>query len=315
MPRMHSKIALIDPLTLVGKEVLRRLSQSEYGFELALFHTRADDEHLVADVAGGTGLVPPLSGPDDLAGCDAVVAATEVASDRVGHIARFLETHPEAPFVGTGGRDVLAGVGAPAACAPTQRPSPPHLRTAHPCLVSAHAVLRPLADLDPATLSIIALEPASAHGAGGIEELARQAAARLRGEPAQPGGGGQVTAFSIVADASWEFAEEAARLFPALPVSAATAAGGWFHGHAAAISVTFPSPVTGAEIMDRWEGSEQLAVGDELLRLDSVVDRHEVLIGPPRLSGDGRVLSVVAMADGLLIGGAATALELLLSLL
>jgi len=315
MTSLHRKIALVDPQTLVGKELLRLLDRSGSSLETVLFHTGSEDEHQVTDLAEGAGLVTPLGAPDDLAGCDAVVAASEVLSDRAEHVAEFVEGHPEVPFVAVGCPSRLAELGLPAACAPVSRPSPPRLRTAHPSLVAAHAALRPLTDLEPASLAVTALEPVSVYGAGAIDGLARQAASRLRGEPAKPDERNRVTAFNIVVAPSEELTKEAAQIFPNLSVSTGLAAGGWFHGHAASLAVTFPAAVGEAEIRERWESVERLVVVEDGLRLDSVVDCEQVLLAPPQLSGDGRTLCVMAMVDSLLVGGAATALELLLSLL
>jgi aspartate-semialdehyde dehydrogenase len=47
------------------------------------------------------------------------------------------------------------------------------------------------------------------------------------------------------------------------------------------------------------------------LSLDSVPDRENVVIAPPSLSPDGTQLALTMMADGLRVGGALTAVEIL----
>ena len=51
------------------------------------------------------------------------------------------------------------------------------------------------------------------------------------------------------------------------------------------------------------------------LSLDACVESGLVALSMPRLSRDGRLLAVTAMVDGLRVGGAATALQILRSLL
>lgn len=306
-------IALIDPLTLVGREIVQRLPY--VGSDLLLFHTGEEDEHQIAEIGGVPRLVPPLSEGSDLESCAALVVASDGPSDRLSALPALLDRNPELPLVDVGRLDLLRERTSPLAEPAPQRPSPPAVRVAHPCLVAAYHTVRALQDLEPVAITLTALEPVSVHGSAGVEALARQAAARLRGEPPKDLVGGQTVAFSLVTLPSDELMEDAAHLLPNLQAAVTRGAGGWFHGHVAHLGMSFASPVDEGDLLERWMAAEHLTVEDGPLSLDAVADRETVLLGTPSLSPDRQTAAITAMVDGLLIGGALTALELLASLL
>ena len=71
---MPTKILVLDPLTLAGKELLRcdeRLAS--IGGELDFRHTGLDDESQIAEMGSRPALVPPLNAPEDLMDVDVIV--------------------------------------------------------------------------------------------------------------------------------------------------------------------------------------------------------------------------------------------------
>lgn len=306
-------IALIDPLTLVGREVARRLPQ--LGSEPLLLHTGVDDEHEIAEIGGSARLVPPLSDESDLGGCAAVIVASDAPTEKLAALLEILDRYPELPLVDVSRLEALRARTVPLAAPSPERLSPPSVRVAHPSLVATYHTLQVLRDLNPTAVTLNALEPVSIHGTGGVEALARQATARLRGEPPTDLVAGETLAFSLVTLPADEIMEDAALLLQGLQAAVGRGAGGWFHGHAALVGIRFAQPIEESDLLDRWMVAEHLTVEEGPLRLDTVTDRETVLLGAPSLSPDRRTVAVAAMVDGLLVGGALTAVELLASLL
>ncbi len=93
---MPSKTLILDPLTLRGREFLR-CSEPLDGIvgEWDFRHTDLDDEHQIADMTEGPALVPPLEGPDDFAGPDVIVVASDGWSSRHEHLIAYLDNNPE----------------------------------------------------------------------------------------------------------------------------------------------------------------------------------------------------------------------------
>ncbi len=314
MSRTRPRLALIDPLTLRGREFLRLLEETPgLGEDPAYFHTAEDDEQQIAELAGKPGLVPPLEDPGILGDFDAVVLAGSAHTPRLDRLSLHLGDLGATLVVDMTGGDAFLPVTTPLLPPPAGRPDPPVIRVPHPGIVAARAILDPLADLGVERVALHVVEPASVEGRGGVEELARQAAVRLRGEPT--GSERPVLAFNLVTGGPGRLAEEAVHLLDPLGVAVTRAVEGRFHGHVLHLGIFFGAPVEYGEIEERWAGSERLAPGGDPLDLDAVPDSRSVHLAAPMLSRDGRTLAVTAAADGLLVGGALTALELLTALL
>ena len=309
------KIQIIDPLTLLGREALQLLGGDPHlASDLAYHHTTADDEQQIAELAGEPALVPPIDSADDLADADAVLVATDTPTLRLEHVSRFCEDHPDTPIVVMGrlpgdweGLQPAAGVDPDRATR--------HLRVAHPALVALWTVVGALDHLDPVQAVVAALDPVSSGGADDVERLARQAAQRLQGAAVEELINDRVLAFNLVAADDEELNRDAALLFPALEVAATRMSTGCFHGHVAQLAIFFEDAVEEHEIMEALREDERISEPDLPLSLDACVESGMVALSMPRLSNDGRVLAVTAMVDGLQVGGAATALQILRSLL
>ncbi|GEM_PF-3790784 len=256
----------------------------------------------------------PLEDPATLEPFDMVVLAGATETRRLDELARAAAGLGTVvlDMAGCGG---LLPVSTPVLPPLTGRPDPPVLRVPHPGVVAARAVLDPLADLGIGHATLHVVEPASARGKASVEDLARQAAARLRGEPPGDAGGEPALAFNLVTAAPDRLAAEAVRLLDPVPVAVTRAVDGRFHGHVIHLGVVFEHPVEYDEVEERWADSERLVHSGEALSVDTVPDSHAVHMGMPVLSRDGRGLGVTAAVDGLLVGGALSALELLTALL
>jgi len=304
------KLLVIDPLTLLGRGVVDLLPRfPELGTDLQFVHTQ-DDEHQVAEVHGDPVLVAPLDGADQLYGSSAVIVATGADTPRLDHLETFLDRHPETPVVDMSRLERLWSRFSPAGDRGSDADRL-HVRVPHTALVVAGEVLEPIRHLEPTALSVVTVDPVSTSGRETVQVLARQAATRLRGEQVQELIDEQVLAFNLVATHDELLAEDAARLFSDLPATITRVASGHFHGHLVHISLAFRHPVDEWELRDAWQSTPPLALSDLPLRLDQVVDAEQVIMAHTQMDVHRLTIAVVAMADGLLVGGAFTAMEVL----
>jgi len=87
---MPTKILVLDPLTLAGKELLgcdQRLTS--IGGEVDFRHTGLDDESQIAEIGPRPAMVPPLDTPEDLMDVDVIVVASDGVSSRHDHLLAF----------------------------------------------------------------------------------------------------------------------------------------------------------------------------------------------------------------------------------
>jgi aspartate-semialdehyde dehydrogenase len=311
---MH-KILIVDPTTLLGREALALLQREplETG-AVSFVHTAGDDEHEIVELAGQPALVPPLTDPDQLAGFDAVLVASDTETARGSHVARFLEEHPSAPVVVMGHRSTLHEHTVPAAGAATNWPLT-HVHVVHPALVALWSLASCLSQFEPSNATIAAIDPVSVRGTEAVERLARQAAKRLQGALVEETIEGRVLAFTAVATDDDDLNRDAAALMPDLSVSATRIVAGFFHGHQSHIGMVFDHEATEHDVLDALRADERFADPDLPISLDAATDSDQVLLSLPRLAADGRTMAVSAMADGLRVGGALTALQILRSLI
>jgi len=309
------KILIVDPLTLVGREFLHLLPADDALSGPPEFrHTDDDDEHQIADIAGKSVLVPPLEDPSELAEGDAVLVASEKLTRRGEMVAEFLETHDTTPVATIGPCPHLAALTVPAT-GPAIPTGQYHVRVAHPSLVMLANITECLRDMDPESATVAAADPVSVRGREEIALLAQQAAARLQGAEVKELIDDHVLAFNMVAVEADDLDRDAALVMPEVSVSATRVISGCFHGHAAFVWLTFARSVSEHEVFELLRHDERLADPDIPLALDASTDANLITLSAPSFSGDGRNLSITAMADGLRIGGAYTALEVLRTLL
>ncbi len=310
MPRL----LMVDPLTLLGREVLLLLERDEvHVAHVSYRHTEDDPEHQIAELAGNAALVPPLEGADDFADCDAVLVAAETDSPRLDHVAEFLRSNPGTPVVVVGRAGRLRSLTTPAAGPAAEWPSL-HVRVAHPALVATSVLAAALADLEPSGGAVAAVDPVSSLGQDAVERLAHQASRRLSGTPVEEEIEGGILAFNLIATDDTDLDEDAALLLPDLDLAVTRSLSGHFHGHVAHVALGFPRSLDELEVRDALLSADRLAHSEPPLRLDGTPDSDEVVILPPRLSRERRHLAVTAMVDGLRVGGARTALDILASL-
>jgi hypothetical protein len=310
---MTAKILVLDPLTLVGREFLSNHERlGAFVGDIDFRHTALDEEHQIADVLSGPALIPPLSDPEDLSGFDALVVASDGVSSRHDHLLTFLDDQPGAAVVDLSRLRCLDDRTQPSiGGAPTDARQ---LRVAHPALVAAAAVIEVLAPFGRIHGSLAAIDPVSAFGREAIELLARQAGHRIQGAPVEERIDGHVLAFNLVAVDSDELQREAGLLLQNSPLAVTRCLSGCFHGHIAQLGLGLSQKVEASDIDEALSQAETIAVQDLPLSLDSIADADQVMATAPHVSSDGGHVAITLMADGLRIGGALTAIDVLESL-
>ena len=311
---MPSKTLILDPLTLRGRELLLCSDQldgivGEWDFR----HTDLDEEHQIADMSAGPALVPPLDGADDFVGADVIVVASDGWSSRHEHLLAHLDNNPGIFLLDLTGLENLRDRTTPSIgdVGPDSR----QLRVAHPALFATSRVVEVLSHLGALRGSLAVFDPASAFGREAIEILARQAAQRMQGAQADDRIHGHVLAFNAVAVESDELQEDASLILPDLPLAITRTLSGSFHGHLAHLGLSFEHRVEPEDLRNVLAQAEGIEIESLPISLDSVPDRDHVVVTPPSLSPDGTQLALTMMADGLRVGGALTAVEILERLL
>jgi len=309
-----SKTLILDPLTLRGRELLLcsdRLDGivGEWDFR----HTDLDEEHQIADMSAGPALVPPLEGLDDFVGADVIIVASDGWSSRHEHLLAHLDNNSDTILLDLTGFENLRDRTTPSIgdVGPDSR----QLRVAHPALFATSRVVEVLSHLGALRGSLAVVDPASAHGREGIEILARQATQRAQGAQADDRIHGHVLAFNAVAVESDELQEDASLILPDLPLAITRTLSGSFHGHLAHLGLSFEHRVEPDDVRDVLAQAEAIEIDSLPISLDSVPDRDLVVVTPPSFSPDGNQLAMTMMADGLRIGGALTAVDILEGLL
>jgi len=309
-----SKTLILDPLTLRGRELLLCSDQldgivGEWDFR----HTDLDEEHQIADMIQGPALVPPLEGLDDFEGADVIVIASDGWSSRHEHLLTYLDNNPETILLDLTGFENLRDRTTPSTgdVGPESR----QLRVAHPALFATSRVVEVLSHLGAVSGSLAVVDPASANGREAVEILARQATQRVQGAKIEDRVHGHVLAFNSIAVESDELQDDASLILPDLPLAVTRTLSSSFHGHLAHLGLSFERRVEPNDVRDVLAQAEGIEIESPPISLDSVPDRNHVVVTPPTLSPDGSQLALTMMADGLRVGGAMTAVEILEALI
>ncbi|MFV2072324.1 MAG: hypothetical protein ACC742_06695 [Thermoanaerobaculales bacterium] len=310
-----SKILVLDPLTLMGKELLgcsKRLDNlvGEVDFR----HTSDDPEHQLSEMAGRPGLVPPLEAPEDLEGFEAIVVTSDRCTARHDHLLAHLDANPDTALVDATRIDCLRERTTPSAGS-SAPPSSRQVRVAHPAMIATSALVEVLAHFGRFGGFLVAEDPASIGGQEAVETMAQQARQRIRGAPVEGLIDNQVLAFTMLVAEGDDLQEEATLLIPEVPLAVTRLLASHFHGHLAHLGLSFSEPLDEGLVREALSQASIIEETPLPLRLDSVLDNDRVLMTPPRFSPDRRHLALTAIADGLRIGGALTAIDILESLI
>lgn len=309
---MASKILIVDPLTLLGREFARCLEEApDLAVEVEYRHTSEDDEHQIAELGAQPALVPPLDEAGDIAGSGIIVVTSDAESERSRHLEDLLVRHPDVRLVDVGRLPALAELTTPAIGATVAASASHHLRVAHPALAATASILAALRPLQPIRGSVAAVDPTSTFGRDALETLVHQAGRRMQGGVPDHSIDGHVLAFNQVAVDADALTEEAADLISEVRLAVTRTLAGNFHGHIAHLTIELAEPVDDPEIREVFDAAPDLVVGEAPVSLAVVPDRDHILLAPPQLSPDRRLIALTAMMDGLKVGGALTAIDIL----
>lgn len=311
-----SSLVLIDPLTLVGKELLEILPRlPSLATSVRSFHTDSDDEYQIADFGGEPALVPPLTSPEELAGADLIVTAAASPGPRFEHLLQHLSHEPETALVDLGRAPLLRDLTVPACPGMDREERGRRLRVPHPAVTVAGVLCGPLLPLGLVSLSLTALEPVSELGSDAVTVLAAQAVARLQGLDPEELIGDRVRAFTLHLSGDEHLREDASAVLPGVDVLASRILAGCFHGHLVQLTLGIEPPPALGLLEELWLGTGQVELAGAPLSIEQAAG-HDTLLLDPAIAVSGRgAVSVTAAADGLRVGGATTAVGLMIELL
>ena len=320
LPSSPPTLSILDPTSLLGREIVDRVAIALPEVRHRFFHTGDDAEHLAVEVGREPALVSPLSDLDELDGSSVVVVTRPLGPARGEPLLRWLRTQPTVRLLdcsqpGLAGAEAASVIGTP----PTGARVRPWLHLADPALIGPSRIIAALEPLAPTACHLTVMVPASAYGIEGIDELVAQSAARLSGRtPKPPAHLPTVLAFDLVASHEDRLARleaQIAELFPSLETHVRLADASVFHGYLASVAVfcRHESSAQGARALLRAGDALRLVHRKVRFRVSDAAQADGVMVGGIR-SYRGWVSSWLAY-DGLRVGGADVAVAALLGVL
>jgi hypothetical protein len=311
----HRTLTILDPSSLLGREVTEAVARAFPDLRRRLLHTGADPEHLIAEVAGEAALVEPLLDPGEIEGSVAVILTATPSAEASSRLLTWLRDHPSVALLDCSQPGVAGGE---AACVldaiPAGRRSLPWYHLMDPSLAAAARWLRALLPLAPEAFHATLLCPVSTSGREAVDELASQATARLAGRsPRRPVHLPTVLAFDLALAAGDRFAAleaQFAELFPAIEAGLHVIDAGVFHGTLATVLLrcTRNVPLERARALLRATPGLRLARRTEAVKVTEAAEQDEVICGD--LRAHGPCVTAWLLADGLRVGGAGAVVEL-----
>jgi hypothetical protein len=318
VPPPHRTLSILDPNSLLGREVTDGIARAFPEVRRRLFHTGAEPEPLITEVLGEATLVAPLLDPDELDGSVAVILTTRPTAQVSTRLLAWLRANPAVALLDCTQPGVA---GAEASCVldsiPAVRRGLPWYHLIDPSLAAAARWLKALLPLAPEVFHATLLCPASGFGAEAIDELASQGTARLSGRSTRrPVYLPAVLAFDLaLAQAERSAALEAqfGELFPTVAPGLHVIDAGVFHGTVATVLLrcTRGVPLERARALLRATPGLRLARRNEAAIATEAVEQDDVICGDLRVHGP--CVTAWLLADGLRVGGGAV-VELLSSL-
>jgi len=308
-------LTILDPVSLLGREVTERIARTLPEVRLRFFHTGEEPEHLVAEFAGEAALVPPLADADELDGSDAVLVTTQPSAASGEHLLDWLRVHPGVALLdctqpGIADSETLCVAGR----VPAERPARRWYHLADPALAAPLRLVAALAPFDPQAVHLTLICPVAALGREALDELASQGAARLSGQPLRgldrlPA----MLAFDLAPDGSGRATRLEAQLgelYPRLERRVHVIDAGVFHGYLATVQVRCSVNPTQERVRSfvRDSGGFRLARRNEIVTTTEVVERGSVIVCGDVQARHGWV-GAWLLADGLAVGGTDAVLE------
>jgi aspartate-semialdehyde dehydrogenase len=307
-----SSIAILHPSNLVGKELREALEgRLKQWRDIRLLSTDPEEVGTLTEAMGAAAIVQRYE-PDSLEGISTVFFCGPIEANRplfgdvpAGAVAVVLS--PEA--TPDDGVPVVAGVGSEAARSGGRLLSP------HPAVVLLAHLLHPLRSFQPVDLVATVIQPASAQGDPGIQELfeqTREIVAMISRSPT-PVYGAQLS-FNLLPTAldGLPLSDLVQKVVPEMPpVPLQVLQGGIFHGLAVSLHARFGGKPTPQAIRKALAASPHVKIADDpghLGPIDSATS-DKVLLGTIRQDVAGGFWFWAVM-DNLTRGTALNAVEI-----
>jgi hypothetical protein len=312
-------LSILDPTSLLGREVAKSIARTFPEVPRRLFHTGAEPEQVLAEIAGEAVLVAPLLDPDALDGSTAVVVTSRPPPEVAERLLAWMRANPAVVLVdctqpGVSGDEAACVLNAP----PFMRRGLPWYHLPDPALAAPARWVAALWPLAPEALHLTVVCPASEFGAEALEELAAQGAARLSGRPTRtPVHLPAVLAFDLVPAMGERLAtldSQLGELFPTLERRLHVIDAGVFHGHLTTLQLSCGKQVTLEKVRSLLRATPGLRLGrrHETVTARGTAEGVEMVCGEVRVQGSW--VGAWLLADGLRVGGAAAVVELLSSI-
>ncbi|HEX4952322.1 MAG TPA: Asd/ArgC dimerization domain-containing protein [Thermoanaerobaculia bacterium] len=306
------RIAIVNPTNLLGKELREEIERRPGLFgHLELLATDEDEIGRLTESYGSAAMVRRLE-PGDLDDLDTVFLLGPAATWRplltelsTGVTAIVVSREAEA----TDGPPVVAGVNSWAAAGSSVLVSP------HAGVVLLAQLIGALSPLPLLAASATVMQPASVFGEEGMDELFEQTRAILTFSQERPEAVfGRQLAFNLypaepAADLKGDLAAVLGEHAPQLSVLLLQ--GGFFHGVAASVHLTFANDPGLPAIREALGRAPRVAVEDrdEVASPVEAANSGEILVGALRAEGGGRYW-LWAVMDNLTLGTAKNAADL-----
>ena len=312
-------LTILDPTSLLGRELTDDVARAFPEFRRLLFHTDAEPEHQIADVGGEAALVPPLLELDELEGSAVVVLTAPPPPEVARHLVAWMRSRPSIALLDCTQPGIAPGETASVMDgAPSERRVLPWFHLVDPSLAAPARWLRALLPLAPERFFATLLAPVSGFGAAAVDELAAQATARLSGGATRhPVHLPAVLAFDLAPAGSERVAAveaQLAELFPAVERELHLIDVGVFHGNLATVLLRCANDASleRARALLRATPGVRLARRGESLTTSGGAGGEHVICGELRVHGPW--VSAWLFTDGLRVGGAHAVLGVLRSL-
>ena len=314
-----SVLALINPTTLVGKELQERLEKRrDLWQELRLLSTRSEDVGRLTELSGGAALVQDFD-PTSLDDVEIafLCGPRESLSDALEAIPASTTGILLAPdSAASDGVAAIAGIQTSGLAAGSVLVSP------HPAVVAACHLLHPLASYAPTTAVATVIQPASVYDEAGLDELFEQTRRVLAFSSERPEEIFQrQLAFNLLplARPLHGLGSQARELLGGeTEVALHVLQGGVFHGTSISLFVRLREDPGEAAVREALEASPHLRMEDDerLLSPIDVAAQDEMVVGEiVREAGGAGIYRFWAVVDNLTLGSALNGLRLAESLL
>jgi hypothetical protein len=304
---------------LLGREVTDGIAAALPEVRRMLFHTGGETEHMIAEVTGEAILVPPLLELDEMEGSSAVVVTSTPPPATSQRLIEWMRARPGVALLDCTQPSIASGQAVSVMDRiPASGRGLPWYHLIDPSLAAAARWLRALLPLEPQVFLATLLCPVSGFGVEALDELASQGTARLSGQPTpRPVHLPAILAFDLAPardERPSAIESQLVELFPAVQCGLHVVDSGVFHGTLATLQLRCAGEVSleAARALLRATPELRLVRRNESPTVSGIAGEGRMICGDLRVRGSW--VSAWLLADGLRVGGAQAAVDVLTSL-